>query len=88
MAGPMPQEGDQAGPEQAGTGAGRPGMPRWVKMFGMVAAALLLLLLIVMLTSGGQHGPGRHRSSSLGLAAAAVPAASVAAETAWGSGSL
>src|SRR5829696_10404375 len=78
MAEPMPQEGDQAEPERAGTGAGRPGMPRWVKTLGIVAAALLLLLLIVMLASGGQHGPGRHRPSSLGLTAAAAPSAIVA----------
>ena len=86
MAEPMPQEGDQAEPERADTGAGRPGVPRWVKMLGIVAAALLLLLLIVILASGGQHGPGRHRSSSLGPPAAAMPAASVAVETASGTG--
>jgi hypothetical protein len=33
-----------------------PGAPRWVKIFGAVAAAILLLLVIVF--AGGQHGPG------------------------------
>jgi hypothetical protein len=39
-------------------------MPRWVKVFLIVAAVLLLLMVALMLVSGGQHGPGRHLSSS------------------------
>jgi hypothetical protein len=78
MAEPMAKEEGQAEPGRAGTGAGRPGVPRWVKTLCIVAAALLLALLIVMLASGGQHGPGRHRPSSLGLTAAAAPSAIVA----------
>jgi hypothetical protein len=35
-------------------------MPRWVKVFLIIAAALVVLMVAV---SGGQHGPGRHLSS-------------------------
>jgi len=38
------------------------GPPRWVKVSGIIALALILLLLILLL-AGGNHGPGRHRSS-------------------------
>ena len=40
-------------------------MPRWVKVFLIIAAALVVLMVAVMLVSGGQHGPGRHLSSSV-----------------------
>ena len=40
----------------------RRGVPRWVKVFGAVAAAVLVVLLALMLLSGGTHGPGRHMS--------------------------
>ena len=51
-------------PEQAASPDPGPsaGPPRWVKVFGIIALAVLLLLLIVLL-AGGNHGPGRHRSS-------------------------
>ena len=39
-------------------------MPRWVKVFLIVAAVLVVLTIALMLASGGQHGPGRHLSSS------------------------
>jgi hypothetical protein len=39
-------------------------MPRWVKVFLITAAVLVVLMIAVMLASGGQHGPGRHLSSS------------------------
>ena len=38
-----------------------PGIPRWVKVFGIIAIGLVLLFVIVVLTGvGGPHGPGRH----------------------------
>ena len=40
-------------------GRSRPVTPRWVKVFGVVAAVVILLLLILLLTGNG-HGPGRH----------------------------
>jgi hypothetical protein len=39
-------------------------MPCWVKVFLITAAVLVVLMIALMLASGGQHGPGRHRSSS------------------------
>lgn len=52
------------------------GTPRWVKVFGIVVLALILAVVVVMATGvGGEHGPGRHRSS--GAAGHAPPAAGV-----------
>ena len=34
-------------------------MPRWVKVFGLVALAVVALV-VVLLVSGRGHGPGRH----------------------------
>jgi hypothetical protein len=40
-----------------------PGMPRWVKISGMLAAVLILLAaVIVVFDIGGPHGPSRHMS--------------------------
>jgi hypothetical protein len=39
------------------------GVPRWVKIFVVVAAVVVLLMVAVMLMTGGQHGPGRHQSA-------------------------
>ena len=41
-----------------------PRMPRWVKVFGIVAASLILLMLAAMLIIGGKHGPGRHLATA------------------------
>ncbi|MFI7065157.1 hypothetical protein ACIBL3_29475 [Kribbella sp. NPDC050124] len=38
------------------------GVPRWVKVFGLLALAVLVLALILMLAGG--HGPGRHLNNS------------------------
>ncbi len=43
---------------------GPPGMPRWLKVFGIIAAILLLLLLVSMM-AGMKHGPGMHSRSAL-----------------------
>jgi hypothetical protein len=40
-----------------------PGMPRWVKVSGIVTLVLALLVVVVMLATGGSHGPGRHLPS-------------------------
>ena len=37
----------------------RPRMPRWVKIFGIIAL-ILAVLVVVRLLIGGGHGPGRH----------------------------
>jgi hypothetical protein len=41
-----------------------PGMPRWVKVSGIIVA-VLVLLVVVLLVSGG-HGPRRHASGDAG----------------------
>jgi hypothetical protein len=40
------------------------GVPRWVKVFVVVAVALAVLGVVVMLLVGGDHGPGRHQSAT------------------------
>lgn len=47
-------------PESDGPTAG---MPRWVKVFAVVAAIFVVLLVVMPLTG---HGPGRHLHSALG----------------------
>jgi hypothetical protein len=63
MAGPLPDTG--GGGTGVGPDRGSPtGLPRWVKIFGVIAAVVVLLVVIVLLISGpGGHGPGRHASS-------------------------
>ena len=39
-----------------------PRAPRWVKVFGILAA-VLVLLIVTMRFMGGEHGPGQHTSS-------------------------
>ena len=36
-----------------------PGMPRWVKVFAIIAAVVAVLFLVVLFT-GTDHGPSRH----------------------------
>jgi hypothetical protein len=51
--------------------------PRWVKVFGIIAAVVILLLVIMLLTGGpGRHGPSRHTG---GLPARPQAASSTAA---------
>ena len=40
------------------------GVPRWVKVFLLVAVAIAVLGVVVMLLVGGDHGPGRHQSAT------------------------
>ena len=38
-----------------------PGMPRWLKVSGIIVVVLVLLVVVIMVTGvGGQHGPSRH----------------------------
>jgi hypothetical protein len=46
-----------------------PGMPRWVKLFGIIVL-VLVLLFVLSVVAGGQHGPGRHVSSGASVAGA------------------
>ncbi|MEU3641282.1 hypothetical protein AB0H23_34330 [Streptomyces albogriseolus] len=37
------------------------GMPRWVKVSGLIALIVVLLVGVMLLVKGpGEHGPGRH----------------------------
>jgi len=57
-----PGTGDDTGgvgPDRGST----TGMPRWVKVFLIVALVVVLLFVILLLTGGG-HGPGRHRTEA------------------------
>ena len=39
-----------------------PGMPRWVKVFGVVVGGLVLLFVVLKVAGIGNHGPGMHGS--------------------------
>ncbi len=57
-------DGDDTGARAERESPPYPGMPRWVKVFGIVIIVLILLVIIVMLAGvGGEHGPGRHMPS-------------------------
>jgi ABC-type transporter Mla subunit MlaD len=36
------------------------GVPRWVKVIGIIALIVVLLVVVIMLTGGGLVGPGGH----------------------------
>jgi hypothetical protein len=72
--------------EDAGVAADHrspPGMPRWVKVSGIIVAVLVLLLVVVLLLSGG-HGPRRHLSG--GAAGQLAPSSVTASLTLCGGG--
>jgi hypothetical protein len=60
---PSPPDPDDDAAPAAESGRDTAGIPRWVKLFGIVAVVLVLLVVIVMLIAGGNHGPGRHSGS-------------------------
>ncbi len=74
LADPVPGDDTDVGP-----GRDYPGMPRWVKLAGIIALILILLLVVLMVAGvGGQHGPGRHLPS--GGAGGSSPPMTVAAQ--------
>ena len=42
------------------TGDRPPGIPRWVKVSGIITIVLILLIVIMIFIGGGNHGPERH----------------------------
>ncbi len=36
------------------------GIPRWMRILGIIALIVVLLVVIVILTGGGLDGPGGH----------------------------
>ena len=57
----QPSGRDNGGYDEARGSAS--GVPRWVKVFLLVAAAIVVLGVAAMLLVGGSHGPGRHQSA-------------------------
>jgi hypothetical protein len=50
-----------------------PGIPRWVKVCGIIGIVLVLLIAIVMFTGvGGEHGPWRHMGHKVSTALVAT----------------
>jgi putative ABC transport system ATP-binding protein len=43
------------------------GIPRWVRLLGIILAVVALLLVVVLLVGGGGHGPRRHGSGAPGV---------------------
>ena len=52
-----------------------PGMPRWVRVFGIIVIVVVLLVVAGMFVGGGEHGPRRHAPS--GDAGGQVPTSGV-----------
>lgn len=61
MPNPTPDRPDNTSPETDGSSP--PGIPRWLKMSGIIVLVVILLVVIIQLVVGGQHGPGLHTSS-------------------------
>jgi len=57
-----PGSGDATGGEGRGSTTG---IPRWVKVF-LIVALVFVLLFVILLLIGGGHGPGRHRTEGEG----------------------
>ncbi len=62
------------GPDRGSTTS----IPRWVKVFGIIAIVLVLLFVVLQFIGGGEHGPGRHAPS--GDAGSYTPSSSVTAD--------
>lgn len=48
------------------------GVPRWVKVFLLVALAVAVVGVVVLLLLGGEHGPGRHSPAASAVRWAAL----------------
>ena len=55
------QQLNRGDPGNSQEGWSTTGMPRWVKVFLIVAIAVAALAVMAMLVVGGDHGPGRHQ---------------------------
>lgn len=65
-----------------------PGVPRWVKVLGIIGLVLVALLVILLLFAGGEHGPGRHTGGDGGDHGANAPPIDGAPEVAVTAGDL
>ena len=62
---PYPDTGDDTGMGPGRPGREYPGMPRWVKLSGIIAIGLVLLIIVALVVASafGLHsagGPGGH----------------------------
>jgi hypothetical protein len=57
--------------DEASVGGPSGGVPRWVKVSGLVAL-VVVLLVVVMLLVPGNHSPGRHLGGQAPLVGVAV----------------
>lgn len=65
------------------------GMPRWVKVFGIIGILIVLIGLLVLLIGGGDHGPGRHaplEGADTSVASAATGALADGPPSEWTAG--
>ena len=60
--------------ERPDLGDGSDGIPRWVKVFAVIAA-IVILLFVTLLLIGSDHGPGRYMAPDGGGAQAPVAGA-------------
>ena len=52
---------DELRDSPGGRDAGYPGVPRWVKVAGLIAIVVIVLIAFILITGiGGPHGPFRH----------------------------
>lgn len=57
----LPPTSDSGNDPGVGPGREYPGIPRWVKVSGIIVIVLILLVVIMLFTGvGGDHGPSRH----------------------------
>jgi len=59
-----PKPGDDSGTVYDRESAA--GMPRWVKVVGIIVIVVVLLVVVMLLVGGGYHGPRRHGSGGVG----------------------
>jgi hypothetical protein len=51
-----PRDGGVVAPDRPSP----PSTPRWVKLFGIIAAVVVVVAIVVAALAGGEHGPSRH----------------------------
>ena len=51
-------------------GDGYTGMPKWVKWTLLAVLGVVAILVVLRFVIGGDHGPGRHMSAPVPVAAA------------------
>lgn len=76
-----PETGDNDGMEYDDHESA-PGIPRWVKLTGIVLAVVALIVVVVLLVGGG-HTPRRHGSGTSAGQAPPTSATDILAARGW-----